>query len=74
MINPKDYRANFDTVVYLSRGKTPLELVEDLGLIAVATGVPVIVVGLYVGEAYGFSTELSAKIERLKLFYNEEIE
>jgi hypothetical protein len=42
---------------------------ELLGRIAVATSCPIIAVGYYVGELYGFSDELNEKLRKLEEFY-----
>lgn len=42
---------------------------EHLSSVAVATGVPIIVVSQYFGELYGFCPELTSYMSRLKHFY-----
>jgi hypothetical protein len=44
---------------------------EDLTLIAQSTGCHILAVGYYMGELFGFSEELKAKIGRLQTYYHE---
>ena len=69
VLNADDYRVNAKPIEILLRDKTEQERYEAIGPIAVAYGVPIIVVCCYVGELYGFSTRLLDFIDRLKVFY-----
>lgn len=64
------YRINIPNIIYLTKDQTPEERIKYLGRVAVATSVPIIIVCTYIGEVYGFSDELNALVDRLKLFYN----
>lgn len=65
------YRVNVKDIEWMLVDKeTDKERLEFIGLISVATGVPIIVVCCYVGELWGFTDELKAMIERLKAFYH----
>ncbi len=64
------YRINIKDIKHFSQHWTPEQRIKDLGMLAVATGVPVIIVATYLGEIYGLTPELIAQIDRLKLFYH----
>lgn len=64
------YRLNVDAIKSLTKDKDDAERIEFLGVLAIATGVPIIIVAVYLGELYGFSDALNATIGRLKAFYN----
>jgi len=63
------YRVNIPSIRLMTEDKTPAERLEYIGNLAVATGVPIIIVLTYIGELYGFSPEIDAKLETLKAFY-----
>lgn len=63
------YRLNVSLVEYLTKDKSPKERLELISLLAVTTGVPVIITACYIGELYGFNEEILKRIERLKDFY-----
>ena len=46
------------------------ERMEFIGMLAVSTDVPIIIVCCYIGELYGFTDDLNQKIEDLKKFYD----
>lgn len=71
VLDADKYRVNMKVVESMMyEKKTPKDRMEFIGAIAVATGVPIIVVACYVGEIFGFTEELKAFIERLKAFYH----
>lgn len=45
---------------------------ECLGELALATSCPIIVVGYFIGELYGFDESLLAQLARLEIFYKIE--
>lgn len=63
------YRVNVVSIKALLDDKTDAERLEMIGSVAVITGVPIIVVGCYMGELYGFTDELNTVIDRLMHFY-----
>lgn len=63
------YRVNIPSIKLILEDKTPVERAEFIGNIAVITGVPIIIVACYVGEIYGFTSELDQMIQRLMSFY-----
>lgn len=69
IIDCDKYRLNVKDISMMLNDKTPAERLDAIGSVAVSTGVPIIVVCFYVGELYGFSSQLYAKIDRLKAFY-----
>lgn len=70
IVNANDYRVNLKAIELMFESKkTDQERREHIGSVAVATGVPIIVVSQYLGEIYGFTPELEAFMERLKFFY-----
>lgn len=50
--------------------KTPEERVEAIGKLAIITGVPIVIVAVYIGELYGFTEQLNGKLVQLKAFYH----
>lgn len=69
VLDADKYRVNVKPIKELTIDQTPEERIKFLSMLAVSTGVPIIIVACYVGELYGFSPELNAYIERLKNFY-----
>lgn len=63
------YRVNIPSIKLLTEDKSPTERLKYIGNIALITGVPIIIVSYYIGEIYGFSDELEAKIKKLMEFY-----
>lgn len=63
------YRLNINDIISFTKDKTHKEIMESVGLLAVATSVPIIIVLTYIGELYGFTPDVLAYIERLKEFY-----
>lgn len=63
------YRVNVAQIQTLTAEKSDKERLEMIGSLAVITGVPIIIVTCYLGELYGFSPEIDAKIKRLMSFY-----
>lgn len=56
-------------ILNFTKDKTEEERYEGIGMLAVATAVPVVVVCCYLGELYGFWPELKALLKRLMEFY-----
>lgn len=63
------YRICMTDILNFTKDKTVEERYEGIGMLAVATAVPVIVVCCYLGELYGFWPELKALLKRLMEFY-----
>lgn len=63
------YRVNIPTIKLLTEDKTPEERMKYIGNIAVITGVPIIVVVVYIEEIYGTTSELQSKKKSLMEFY-----
>lgn len=63
------YRLNIPSIKLITEDKTTEERLTLIGNLAIITGVPIIVVACYIGELYGFTAELEAKISRLMEFY-----
>lgn len=63
------YRINILNITNLTKDKSPKERLEMLGGLAVITGVPIIVLGYYLGEIYGLDLNLEAAIMKLRKFY-----
>lgn len=64
------YRINETSIRKLTETKTDAERVEMTGKLAVATGVPIIVVVCYLGEMYGFTEGLNRHLKNLIAFYH----
>lgn len=64
------YRINVQPIADLTREKTEAERIQMLGVLAISTGVPIIICCVYLGELYGFSEELVKTMERFKTFYH----
>jgi hypothetical protein len=69
VLNCDSYRVNVPDIEALSQKKTPEERIKQIGTLAVITGVPIIVVCHYLGELWGYTPELTARIEKLMEFY-----
>lgn len=68
-LDANSYRVNIKPIYDMTIEKTPKERLQFLSILAVATGVPIVIVACYLGELYGFDEPLIAQLERLKLFY-----
>jgi hypothetical protein len=70
IVNANDYRVNMKSIELMFKAKKDdIERREFIGSVAVATGVPIIVVAQYLGEIYGFTPQLDSFMDRLKHFY-----
>jgi hypothetical protein len=70
ILNANDYRINIKSIKLLFDTKEEYSKKLDfIGSVAIATAVPIVVVCYYMGELYGFTDELNAKIDRLRQFY-----
>lgn len=73
MFNPEDYRSRFEDVKRLLASKTRNRRINDLrrvaAEIAITTGVPVVVVLVYIGEINGFTDDINAAIKDINDFY-----
>ena len=63
------YRINIPAIRALLDPKTDEERLAYIGNLAIITGVPIIIVGVYVRELYGDIPGLAEKHERLMRFY-----
>lgn len=70
VLDANAYRVNIPSIRLLTEDKTPSERIKYSGNIAVATGVPIIIVLVYIGEIYGSSQELHSQIASLMKFYS----
>lgn len=71
ILDADKYRLSKDFVISLYKNKVGKEELQKLvSQIAVATGVPIVIVASYIGEEYGFSDALTSQIDRVKSFYN----
>jgi hypothetical protein len=68
-LNADNYRINVPFVKSLTQDLTIEKRLTYVSNVAVATGVPIIVICCYVGELYGFSNELIDLISSLMKFY-----
>lgn len=68
-LNCKDYINGLKDIHALSKKKTPKELIEFVSTLAIATGIPIIVVCYYILSLYGPNTALEDKVEFLIKFY-----
>ena len=72
-LDANKYRAvNAPLIATYLNPKTPEERLEFIGRMALITGVPIVLVAVYVGELYGFTDKLYDKLEVLKKFYQIE--
>jgi hypothetical protein len=69
ILDADHYRINIPHIKELTKKLKDEERVKFAGVLAVATGVPIIICCAYLGEIYGFSEKLLAFMERLKIFY-----
>lgn len=69
-LDANDYRINVEVIGQLTEDLTEEQRLEFIGNLAIITGVPIIVVCTYLGEAYGFTDALRARQARLMDFYN----
>ena len=63
------YRLNIKSIKAHTIDKTPDERLALIGTLAIITNVPIIIVGTYIGELYGFNEKLNNQIQRWKDFY-----
>lgn len=68
-INTDLYRVNIKTIAEFLHDKTDAQRLESIGKLAIMTGAPIIVVGVYIRELYGDIPGLSTQISRLMDFY-----
>jgi len=68
-LNADSYRINIPFVKLLTQDLTPEKRLTYVSNVAVATGVPIIIICCYVGELYGFSISLVNLIHSLMKFY-----
>lgn len=68
-LNANQYRINIPSIKHLTKELSKEARLEFISNLAIITGVPIIIVCCYVGEIYGFTPDLLAKIEYLKKFY-----
>lgn len=66
------YRHNIKPIVKQRCDAKDTKPIEQIGAIALATNCDIIIVAHYVGELYGFSSELNDMIKRLKKFYKSD--
>lgn len=64
-----DFRIQVPYIKSWLDNKPGWKLHEEIGSLALATGVPIVAVGHYIGELYGFTPELNTKIKRDMEFY-----
>lgn len=69
ILDASRYRLQIPYIIGLTKNKTTEELLKYSSIVAIAAGVPIIVVLYYFIELYGFDVELYNKIGRLKQFY-----
>lgn len=69
-LDADQYRANYSDVKYFTNDKTPKERYEFIGMLAIVTNVPILIIASYIGEIYGFDLQLIDFIDRLKVFYH----
>lgn len=63
------YRFQMPYIIGLTKDKSPEDLHYMIGMLSIASGVPIIIVAYYLIELYGFNKEIYDFIERLKKFY-----
>lgn len=69
ILDANKYRLNIQSIKELTKDKTTKERLAFIGILAVTTGVPIIIVANYIGEIYGFTPELDKFIVSLMAFY-----
>jgi fatty-acid desaturase len=70
ILDANQYRVNIPAIASLLKDKTQEERVEWVAKLAIITGVPICITAVYVGELFGFTPELTAKLQVLKAFYH----
>lgn len=65
-----DYRINLEYIKMLTYDKTHEDRLQLISSLAVATGVPIVVVCHFMEELWGSSEALTKKVDRLKAFYD----
>lgn len=69
ILNCDDYRISFKDVTMLLGMKPLEERFDHIGMVAVVTNVPIIVVCHYFGEVSGYNNQLNDFIAELCIFY-----
>lgn len=69
IIDCNKYRHKFDLIIKLAETKPKDKLPEFIGELSSGTYVPVIVVAIFLAEAFGLTDELKRQIQLIKKFY-----
>lgn len=69
-LNPDNYRIQVPAIKVWIESKQKFDFAKEVGLIAVATGTPIIVVSYFIGEIMGFNEMIHNKIKSDMKFYN----
>ncbi len=69
-LDASKYRIQLKAIEYLTKNKTIEESLDFIGLLAINTYVHIVICGHYLGELYGYTPEILAKIRSDMKFYN----
>lgn len=69
ILDASKYQLQMPYIIGLTKDKTMEELLKYISIVAIASGVPIIIVCYYIIELYGFDIEMYNQIGRLKAFY-----
>lgn len=69
-LDADEYRINIPFIKEMTKNLTDKERYDFVSELAVVTGVPIIIICIYLTELYGHTVELDAFANRMKLFYN----
>ncbi len=69
-LDASKYRINVPLICHHLKDKTDKERVDMVGALAIITGVPIVIVAVYLIEMYGDMPGLVDKLHRLMKFYH----
>jgi hypothetical protein len=69
-IDADQYRVNVLVIKQLLIDKTDVERLESISALAIITGVPIVIVMVYIIEIYGEIPGITEKLYRLMKFYH----
>ena len=69
ILDADSYRVNIPYIALLTENLTDEERVNLRNVLAITTGVPIVIVCVYLGELYGFTDRVKTSIEKLSSYY-----
>lgn len=70
ILDALEYSVNISYVKAHLDARPGWKFSEEVGVLSIASGVPIIIVSHYIGELFGYTEEITSKIKRDMLFYS----